>query len=75
MIQIALLVLSLSAVACSQSRRGDVRRWAPIFGLMSQPLWFWTTYHAGLWGIFACSVAYTGIWARGFYNAWCWRES
>lgn len=72
--QFGITIFSLTAVAMSQHRRGDIRRWAPVFGLISQPFWFSMAYTNALWGVFAISFVYTAIWMRGFYNAWCWHE-
>ena len=68
--QIFIGVCGIMAVYLSQSRTDRQRRWACIFGLAAQPAWFWETWHAGLWGIFALSFVYTANWARGFWNYW-----
>lgn len=72
--QLGITFFSLIAVALSQARAGALRRWAPIFGLASQPFWFYTAYVNELWGIFTISFVYTLIWCRGAYNGWFWRE-
>src|SRR5690348_13710384 len=63
-------VFSLSAVLLSQDHRQSVRRWACIVGLCAQPAWFYATWKAGQWGIFALSFVYAALWLRGFYNFW-----
>lgn len=69
-VQFALLSLSLIAVSLSQCERESMRRWACIFGLLSQPFWFVATFEAGQWGMFALAFCYTLAWLRGFYHHW-----
>jgi len=68
--QIFLLVTGATAVWLSQDTREHVRKYAPIFGLLSQPFWFYASFTAGQWGIFAISFVYAYAWCRGFYNQW-----
>ncbi len=46
------------------------RKYASIFGLASQPFWFYSAYITEQWGIFFMSIMYTALWMRGFYNSW-----
>lgn len=68
--QIILGVLGTAAVFTSQSPQYNVRRWACIFGLISQPWWFYMTWEAGQYGIFALCWLYAFSWARGFWIYW-----
>lgn len=68
--QIGIAICGLTAVFLSQDARESRRRWACIFGLIGQPFWFYATWKAGQWGIFALSFLYAYSWARGFYNFW-----
>lgn len=68
--EILLAVLGATAVWLSQDRRLSRRRWAPIFGLASQPFWFYATAAAGQWFIFALCFVYAGAWWRGFRQHW-----
>lgn len=72
--QIWIGVFSVTAIFLSQDSRARWRRWACVCGLVSQPAWFYATYVAGQWGIFALSFIYAGLWARGFYNFWLCRK-
>ena len=38
---------------------------ACIFGLLGQPFWFYASWQAGQWGIFAVSIVYMAAWLRG----------
>jgi hypothetical protein len=71
--QIAIGLCGVTAIFLSQDRRESVRRYACLFGLASQPFWFYATYQAGQWGIFALSFLYALSWLRGFRQHW-WRK-
>ena len=58
------------AIWLSQDTRLNVRKWASVLGLLGQPVWFYTTYKAEQWGIFALCFFYTASWAKGFINHW-----
>lgn len=68
--QIAIAILGILAVWTSQSRSDVVRRWACIFGLLGQPLWFYTSWSAEEWGLFAMNVLYALAWMRGLWVYW-----
>jgi hypothetical protein len=68
--QIAIGLCGVTAVFLSQDKRESVRRYACLFGLASQPFWFWTTWHAHQYGIFSLSFLYAFSWVRGFYAHW-----
>lgn len=72
-IQIWLGVFSLGAVYLSQDYRIRRRQWACVCGLLAQPAWFYATWQAEQWGIFAMSVLYTLSWLRGVKTYW-WSE-
>lgn len=68
--QTMIALLGVTAVALSQSSLLARRKWACVFGLMSQPFWFWTSYESQQWGIFALCFLYALSWAKGFHNHW-----
>lgn len=68
--QIAIALLGATAAWLSQSRHEDRRRWACIFGMLGQPFWFYASWTAGQWGIFAVSILYMGAWLRGLWIHW-----
>lgn len=68
--QIAIPILGALAAWLSQERRESWRRWACIFGIIGQPFWFWASWKASQWGIFAVSVLYGAAWIRGFWVHW-----
>lgn len=68
--QVAIAILGPLAVWLSQEPRLALRRWACIAGLASQPFWFYATWRAAQWGIFAVCGVYALAWARGFWVHW-----
>lgn len=68
--QIAIPILGALAAWLSQERRPRMQRWACIFGLIGQPFWFWASWKAEQWGIFAVSVLYGAAWLRGLWVYW-----
>lgn len=63
-------ILILSAVAIWLLSCKEAGRWGWIVGLAAQPFWLYETFHAAQWGMFANSIAVTGIYARGLRNHW-----
>ena len=68
--QIGIALSGVIAVWLSQDQRESWRRWACIFGMLGQPFWFYATWKAGQWGIFALCTLYTYAWARGVWTHW-----
>lgn len=68
--QVWLGAFGVTAIALSQNLRESVRKWAPVFGLLAQPGWFYTTWTHGQWAIFALSIFYTAAWLAGLRTYW-----
>lgn len=68
--QIAIALTGATAVWLSQDRRPSWQKWACIFGLCGQPFWFYATWSAEQWGIFAVCIIYTLAWLKGLKNYW-----
>lgn len=68
--QIAIAFTGVTAIFLSQSKSERLRKYACLFGLASQPFWFYATFTAQQWGIFALCFLYTFSWARGVWNFW-----
>lgn len=75
--QIVVCICSVAGVFLSQDTRFSRRRYACVFGLISQPFWFYITWKAGQYGIFSLGFLYLFSWLRGFYVHWAkpWLES
>lgn len=68
--QIGIVFTGMIAVWLTQDHRESWRRWACLFGMAGQPFWFYATYKAAQWGIFATCVVYTWSWWRGVRHHW-----
>lgn len=68
-VQIVLAILSVSAIILVARKN----KWGFVFGLVSQPFWFITSYRNEQWGIFFISIVYTFSWAYGVYE-WFWKD-
>ena len=68
--QYGIALFGVAAIWLTQSPSAQLRRYACIFGLASQPFWFVSTWLAEQWGAFALSVLYTGVWGSGFHYHW-----
>tara|TARA_R110001592_G_scaffold111372_6_gene308479 strand:- start:5920 stop:6165 length:246 start_codon:yes stop_codon:yes gene_type:complete len=58
------------AVLLTQQQNPRLKRYACWFGIAGQPFWFFATYKAQQWGIFALSFLYAYAWFLGLYNNW-----
>jgi hypothetical protein len=68
--QLGIALFGLAAIWLSQSPAPQVQRWACVLGLCGQPFWFYVTWTAEQYGIFALCVLYTLSWARGVKTHW-----
>lgn len=68
--QLMILTCGVLAIWFSQDTRADIRRYACLCGLMSQPFWFYTSFTHEQWGIFISSFLYSAGWIRGFNSYW-----
>lgn len=63
--QVGIAVFGVLAVWLAQEERVERRRWAPVFGLVGQPFWFWAAVAGEQWGVLVLCGLYTVSWARG----------
>jgi len=68
--QIGIALSGVIAVWLTQDKRESWRLWACVFGMLGQPFWFYATWKAEQWGIFALCTLYTYAWARGVWTHW-----
>lgn len=75
--QLAIALTGAIAIWLSQDSRESWRRYACLLGLAGQPFWFYATYTAEQWGIFALCTLYLASWLRGVWNHWIrpWHEA
>tara|TARA_Y100000296_G_C4945188_1_gene143460 strand:- start:110 stop:349 length:240 start_codon:yes stop_codon:yes gene_type:complete len=62
-----IFILGAASVWVSQ---GANAKYACILGLIAQPFWFYVTFIAEQWGLFALTVVYTFAWVRGINTYW-----
>jgi len=67
--QIGIFIFGIAAIILVSRKN----KWGFVFGLISQPFWYITSYLNGQWGVFLVSVVYTASWAYGIYE-WFYRE-
>jgi hypothetical protein len=71
--QISIALFGLTAIALTQVPRPEqhrIRRWAPVFGLISQPFWIYETFQAAQPGMLILSICYTVAWGYGLFMQW-----
>lgn len=61
--QISITVFGVFAIVLIAMKN----KWGFVFGLASQPFWFYTSYTNEQWGIFLLSFVYLGSWIYGIY--------
>lgn len=66
-VQIGIAVPGVIALWLVNGRKS---RWGPVFGLLSEPCWLYTSIVHRQWGAVAMSVLYTVAWIRGVMAAW-----
>lgn len=68
--QFGIALFGVTAIWLSQDSRPSVSKWACIFGLIGQPFWFYATWQAEQWGMFALCFLYSLAWGKGFKTNW-----
>ena len=68
--QIALVILGAGAIFLLAQKRGRVRRWGYIVGLLSEPFWVYSSLTAHQWGVVALTAWWAGFYAIGAVNNW-----
>jgi len=68
--QIAIVFTGAVAIWLTQQANESWKKYACLFGLAGQPFWFYASYQAEQWGVFAMCFVYTWSWLLGFKNNW-----
>ncbi len=68
--QVGIALTGVMAIWLSQQGNESLKKYACIFGLASQPFWFYSSYISGQWGIFGLCFFYTYAWIVGFKAHW-----
>lgn len=68
---IQFFILIFSAISILLVCRTDkYKKYGYIFGLISQPFWFYSSYINHQYGMLILTVVYTYSWIVGIYNYW-----
>lgn len=70
MLQAGIAVFGLAAILLVYASNPRWARWAPIFGLLSQPFWIASAWHAEQWAIIGLAVFYVYGWCKGIKKHW-----
>ena len=62
--QVGIAVLGVTAIILVAKKN----KWGFVFGLLSQPFWFITSFINEQWGIFFLTIIYSGSWLLGIYE-------
>ena len=68
--QTLIAIFGISAVYLSQQSNDDLKKWASVCGLISQPFWFYSMVQSEQYIIVLLCVLYTISWGVGFRNYW-----
>lgn len=68
--QILIAVTGGIAVYLSQQNNDRLKKFACLFGLVSQPFWWFSTLQSQQYGMFLLTLLYTYSWCLGVYNNW-----
>ena len=72
--QLFIGVFGVASIWLANDPRPNYRRWACVAGLIAQPAWFWSAWHAQQFGIFVLAFFYTAGWIRGIRTNWLGAE-
>ena len=68
--EIFIAIFGVTAVYFSQQANEGLKKWASVFGLLSQPFWFYSMWTTEQYVILALCFVYAYAWGLGFYNYW-----
>ncbi|MCG3884151.1 hypothetical protein I3271_05575 [Photobacterium leiognathi] len=70
LVQVAIAITSAIAIYLTNSKHDKFRKYAPIFGLLGEPFWIYTSYTNHQWGVMALALFYSYSWFIGLRNSW-----
>ena len=68
--QLMIACTGMVAIYLTQQNNQELKKYAPILGLIGQPFWYYTTLMNEQYGIFVLTLGYTYLWGLGLYNSW-----
>lgn len=72
--QAGIAVFGVLAIWFTQSPNARTRRWACIFGIASQPFFYYEAWISHQWATFGLTIIYGLAWARGLWHGWLKNE-
>lgn len=69
-LQTVLFVQGLLAIFLVGVKRQKLRRWGFVFGLANEPLWMYSSWTHGLYGVLGLSVVSAVVWIIGLKRNW-----
>lgn len=70
MSQIFIAIFGSLAILLTQIPNAELKKYAPIVGLASQPFFHYETFMTHQWGMFILSIVVSVSWLFGLYNDW-----
>jgi hypothetical protein len=71
--QLMILLTGVPAVFITQCKPAWMK-WAPVLGMVGQPFWIYSSWHAHVWGMLFVNCLYTFAWGKGIFTYWIWRS-
>jgi hypothetical protein len=68
--QIFIAIFGVTAVWLTQQPNESLKKYACLFGIASQPFWFYAAWASQQWGIFFLCFVYSAAWLMGLYHYW-----
>jgi hypothetical protein len=68
--QIFIIIFGVTAAWLTQQNNENLKKYACIFGVLSQPFWFYSAWQSQQWGVFGLSFVYSVVWLLGLKNYW-----
>lgn len=68
-VQIGITLFGITAIILIAKKN----KWGFVFGLLSQPFWFITSFVNKQWGVFFLSIIYFFTWLFGIYE-WFFKD-
>lgn len=75
LLQVSIAIFGFVAIYLTQQPDDAKKKYACIFGLISQPMFLYSTFMAEQWGMFLLSIAYTYAWWVGFKSFWLKKQN
>jgi hypothetical protein len=72
LVQTGIAVFGVIPVTMAMGHNARARKWAPVLGLLGQPIWAAFAWQTSAWGLGVACVAFTLAYINGVRLQW-WR--